>query len=354
MRTAAALLAALALVSAGCDKDKPKTDDQKKVEPTPVPSDLVFNDFISDKGGPAGLKARGDGGLEGGLADVQGNGGGGDDTADTAPGGGPGEPKLKVTDPGADPKVARHYTFTVGKVEKRVFTITQSMTEAVNGQASQPQEVTLKISIDLTPKAVKKEGATIELKITKLEIPNIPASAASMLSSVNGLTGQFDVSPQGDVGELSVAANQQMQQNQLVGNVLQALSQGAQLLIAPLPDAPIGTGAKWELPARAGDQDQGAKRFSASDLSDTGGTIVADIEMRVPKHQQRIQQGVTGLVATDGKGKYTYTVKWNGIAPHVEGDLQIAESVEASAGAGQPKQTLARISKAHQVVDVAK
>lgn len=345
MRTAAAFLAALALVSVGCDKDKPKQDDQKKVEPTPVPSDLVFNDFITDKGTP--LKARGDGGLEGGLAEVQG-GPAGDDTGDTTPGG---EPKLKVTDAGSDPKTARKYTFTQGKVEKRLMTITQSGSDVINGQANPAQEITLKMSIDLTTKAVKKEGATFELKITKLDIPGIPASAASMLSSVQGLSGQFDVSPQGEAGELAVQATQQMQQNQLVQNVLQALNQAVQLFIAPLPDAPIGTGAKWELPSRPGDQDQGAKRFTAQELTNDGGTVVADIEMKVPKQTERAQ-GMVATRAAEGKGKYTYTVKWNGLASHVEGDLQIAEQTEITAPQG--KQSRVRISKAHQVIDLLK
>src|SRR4051812_19467234 len=90
-------LTALLLVSAGCNNDKPKPEETKKTEPTPVPSDLVFNDFIPSTGGPTGMRAR-DAGLEGGLADVQG-GADQDPNGGPVPGSGP-----KVTDPGADPK----------------------------------------------------------------------------------------------------------------------------------------------------------------------------------------------------------------------------------------------------------
>src|SRR5690606_20999724 len=126
-------------------------------------------------------------------------------------------------------------------------------------------------------------GATIEAKLTKLELPGAPAQVAGMLASLNGLTATFEVSSSGEIGELQFVGTQQMR-NQLAETVLQGLSQASQLLLAPFPDAPVGVGAKWEL-ASAGSPEQpeqGTKRFTLKELTAEGGVIEADIDIKVP------------------------------------------------------------------------
>lgn len=344
----AAVLLVLALASTGCEKDKPKADETKKTEPTPVPSDMVFNDFIPTTGGPTGVRAR-DAGSEGGLAEVAGN----TDPGEPNAAAGAAE-KLKVTDAGADPKVARKYTFVMGRVDKRILTITQNVTQSAGGQTAPGQEITLKLYLDLTPKVVKKEGATIEAKLTKVELPGAPPQAAQMLASMNGLTGTFDISPHGEAGEVNFAPNAQMR-NELAANVLQGLSQAVQLLVAPLPEAPIGTGAKWELAGatRPGEPDQGTKRFTAKELSGEGGVIEADIEMKVPRRPQQTQRG-TVFLEVDGKGKYTYQTKFNSMATKVDGELTVNEKIEAPAQGGQPKQQVMQVQKVKHAIETAK
>lgn len=344
----AVALLVLALVSAGCDKDKPKPEETKKTEPTPVPSDMVFNDFLPTTGGPTTVRAR-DAGLEGGLSDVASNSDPGDPNA-----GGGATDKLKVTDAGADPKALRKYTFVIGRVDKRILTITQNVSQSVGGQTAPGQEITLKLHLDLTPKAVKKEGTTIEAKLTKVELPGAPPQAAQMLASMNGLTGTFDLSAHGEAGEVNFAPNAQMR-NELAANVLQGLSQAVQLLVAPLPDAPIGVGAKWELAgaSRPGEPDQGTKRFTAKELSADGGVIEADIEMKVPRRPQQTQRG-TVFLEVDGKGKYTYQTKFNAMATKVDGELTVNEKIEAPAQGGQPKQQVTQIQKVKHAIESGK
>src|SRR6185369_15507781 len=92
------------MFACACDKDKPKPDPEaKKTEATPVPSGLVFNDFLPPTGAATGLGVR-DSGIEGGLAEVAGGGGepgaqGATEEGQTA--------KLKVIDPGSEPRAAR-------------------------------------------------------------------------------------------------------------------------------------------------------------------------------------------------------------------------------------------------------
>lgn len=343
------LIAALALTAA-CGKDKPKADEAKKTEPTPVPSDLVFNDFLPPSGNADGLGVR-DAGLEGGLAAIGADEGPGA-AAEASSGG-----KAKVVDAGAEPRAVRKYAFAPGRVDKRVLTISQAMHQSVGSQSTPPQEVTLKLHLDLATKQVKPSGATIEAKVTKVEMPGAPPQAAQMLSTLSGLGGTFDVTPRGDVGEVSFVGSEAMR-NQLAESVVQGISQAVQLLLVPLPDAPIGAGAKWEI-AGGGDEEsfeQGARRFTLKSLGGEGAVVDVDIDIKVPRRAVQGPRGGMAFVAVEGKGHYTYDLRFDRTAPKVEGELAVTETVEAPDPSGAPggAQTMTQTQKAKHRIETPK
>jgi hypothetical protein len=342
------IAASFGIFVAACNKDKPAAEESKKAEATPVPSGLVFNDFLPTTGNATGLGVRGDAGLEGGLAAVAGG-----EPGQLAPGAAPGEAaeKLKVTEPGAEPRTARKYTFVTNRTDKRILTISQNVTQSAGGQTAPGQEITLKLSLDLTPKQVKPAGASIEAKLTKVELPGAPAQVAGMLASLNGLTATFDVTSHGEVGELSFAGTQQMK-NQLAETVLQGLSQAAQLLVAPFPDGPVGVGAKWEVAAAKSEQgEQGTKRFTLKEVSNDSAVVEADIEIKVPRRAQQSQRGGMMFVEVDGKGHYTYQSRFDRMSPKVEGELTLNEKIEASDPKGGGKQQVTQTQKAKHLIE---
>ncbi len=214
----------------------------------------------------------------------------------------------------------------------------------------------MKVAVDLAVKAVKKEGATLEMKLTKIDIQGLPPQAAPMLASLNGMGAIFDVTPAGDVGELQVQATPAMRSaGELAQTVLQTLSQAVQLLVCPLPSTPIGAGAKWDVTSQAtpGQPDQGAKHFLAKELSADGAVIDTDIEINVPKRMQQTPRGNVFL-EVQGKGKYTYQVKWTSTAPHVEGGMTINEKIETQATPQQPKQQVVQNQTVKHLVETAK
>lgn len=336
-------LVALTLAVAGCEKDKPK-EEAKKEGPTPVPSGLVFNDFLPTTGSAAGLGVK-DAGLEGGLAAM----GGGE------PGAEPGEPAgdkaaVKVLEPGGEPRAVRKYTFVANKTDKRILTLTQSVSQSMGGQSSPAQEQTIKIHLDLTAKQVKPTGATVEAKVTKVELPGAPPQVAPMLASLSGLSGTFEVSPSGEVGEVQFSGSPQMQKNQLAEGVLGGISQAVQLLTTPLPTVPIGVGAKWELAAKGGEAEQGAKRFTLKEVSNEGGVVESEIDVKVPRRAQQGPRGEKMFVEADGKGKYTQTIRFNQLVSKADGELSITEKAEVDAkGAG--KQVISQTQKSKQVIE---
>lgn len=340
--SASVVLAPLAL--GGCDKDKPKPDETTKSEPVPVPSGLVFNDFLPTEGNVKGLGVR-DAGLEGGLGAVAAGEPGEPDEAAHDPG------KLRVTDPGAEPRTVRKYTFVANRTEKRVLTITQSMQQTMGNQTAPAQEITMKLHLDLTPKQIKPTGATVEAKVVKVELPGAPPQAAQMLEALNGLSGTFEISPRGDAGEVSFVAGQQMK-NQLAETVVQGLSQAVQLLLAPFPDAPVGVGGKWEMGSSSPDQpEQGTKKFTLKEVSAEGGVVDADIDIKVPRRAQQGPRGGMVFVEAEGKGKYTYQVRFDRMSPKVEGELSLNERLEVPDPKGGGKQTITQSQKSKHRIE---
>lgn len=343
LSSSAFVIALFVLVSA-CEKEKPKPDETKKSDPTPVPSGLVFNDFLPTTGNAVGLGVR-DAGLEGGLAAVA-AGATGDPTAD--PGAPPAAEKIKVTEAGSEPRAKRKYVFVANKTDKRLLTLSTQVSQSMGGQTAPAQEQTLKLSLDLTTKAVKPGGATLEMKVTKVDIPGAPPQAGQMLASLNGLAGTFDVSSQGEIGEVQFQASPAMK-NQMAEGVVRALSQVVELFLAPFPDAPIGQGAKWEL----GSGEQGTKKFQLKEVSGESAVVETDIEINIPRRAQQSPRG-TVFVQADGKGKHTYQLKFNQVAIKAEGDMTLNEKLEVNDPKAGGKQTITQTQKAKHLVESVK
>jgi hypothetical protein len=323
-------------VLCGCGKEAPKKPDDGPKAATPVPSDMVFNDFVPTTGGGGIVGVKTDGGIpEGGMAAAEQPGGGA-----AAGGAEPGAPgaddatKLKVTEPGAEPRAARKYAFVANRSDKRLMTIKQAAGREGGGPA---QEASFAVTADFVPKAVKPAATKFEMKVLNVDIPEMQgaqkAAAAAQLAMFKGLIGQFDISSRGEVGEVEFKADERMQ-SQGAEVIIQSLQQALELLVAPLPDAPIGVGAKWERKVERKERglDNTAKHsFTLKELSADGAVVVADVEVAVPKHafQARgIPPGATEEVK--GKGTYTYELKLDHIASKVEGEMTITRKIELS------------------------
>lgn len=331
-------LAALLALSTGCGKDAPKKPVDEPKKTTPVPTDMVFNDFVPSGGGGGGVVGvKHDGGmLEGGMAEspAADPGGGG-----AAPGGGPADEaqKLKVTEPGAEPRAARRYAFVANRADKRLLTIRQSAGREGGGP---PQESAFALTSDFTPKQVKPTSTKFEMKVLKIDLPDAQgvqkAQAAAQLAAFNGLTGAFDVTAHGEIGEIDFKADERMQAPG-AEVIVQSLQQALELLVPPFPEEPIGVGAKWERKVERKERgmEQTAKHsFMLKELTAEGGVVTTEVELNVPKHpfQQRgVPPGATQEVK--GKGAYTYAFRFDRIATKVEGEMTITQRIEV----GDPK-----------------
>jgi hypothetical protein len=348
------VVAAAGALSAACGKDPPPKPVDEPKKATPVPSDMVFNDFVPASGGGGIVGVKTDGGmLEGGMADTP-SSAGGDPAAGGAAPGADEATKLKVTEPGAEPRAIRKYAFVANRSDKRVLTIRQSAGREGGGPA---QEAAFAVTADFVPKVIKPSGTKFEMKVLKVDLPDVQgaakAQAAAQLAVFTGLAGSFDVSSRGEVGEIDFKADEKMAgPNAEV--ILQSLQQALELLVPPFPDAPIGVGAKWErkVERKERGQENNAKHiFTLTEVSAEGGVVTAEVEVSVPKHafQARgVPPGATEEVK--GKGAYTYAFKFDHVSTKVNGELTITRKIEVSDGKGA-KQAVAEIIKLKNQLD---
>lgn len=333
-----------------CGKDPPPKPVDEPKKATPVPSDMVFNDFVPTSGGNGIVGVKTDGGIpEGGMAAAENPAAGADPAAGAGAGGGDDAMKLKVTEAGAEPRAARKYAFVANRVDKRVMLIKQSAGREGGGP---PQEGSFQLTVDFTAKVVKPASTKFEMKVLKIELPDAPAAqkaqAQAQLGAFSGLTGTFEVTTRGEVGEVDFKADERMQ-GPGAEMIVQSLSQALEVVVAPLPDAPIGVGAKWERNVSRKERgvDNSAKHsFELKEVSAEGAVVVAQIEIAVPKHpfQQRgVPPGATQEVK--GKGTTTYTLKFDHIAAKVDGDMTITQRIEVPGGPAGKAQAIVEIIK---------
>jgi hypothetical protein len=345
-------------VLAACTKqdDKVVKDEPKKATPVTSADLGAYNDFFPATGGATGLAVKLDGGGEGGLPSGV--------PAGTAAGNAePGaaaaaEDKLKVIEAGADPKAARKYTFAANKVDKRLVTIQQEQQRG--GQRG--GGLTLAMSIDFTPKKVEPKATHFEFKLTKVEVPaaGLPPAQQQQLTQalggLSGLSGGFDLTPRGEVGEVSLQSDKQMQ-NPLAERVVQGISQITELLTPAFPDAPIGVGAKWERNqevSEAGAKQTRKAHYVLKEVNAEGGVVDVDVEIKVPKRAVQARGVPPGTtVSADGKGKYTYQFRFDRLATKVVGELVIKQHIEATDESGK-KQVIDDTQIAKQTIDTPK
>jgi len=339
------VLGAAAVLGLGaCGKEPPKKVDDEPKKTTPVPSDMVFNDFVPSGGGGGIVGVKTDGGmLEGGMASAEGPVGAGEpaDPGAAAPGAGD-DAKLKVLEPGAEPRVLRKFTFAANRSDKRVVTIRQSAGREGGGPA---QEAAFAITADFVPKQIKPASTKFELKVLKVELPDaqgaMKAQAAAQLAPFTGLTGSFDVTSQGDIGDIDFKADEKMA-GPGAEVIIQSLQQALELLVPPFPTEPVGLGAKWERKVERkerGQENTSRRTYTLKELTADGGVVTADIEVAVPKHAVQERGAPPGTMQeVKGKGTTTYTFKFDHIATKVDGDMTILQKIELVDPKGQKQQ----------------
>lgn len=164
------------------------------------------------------------------------------------------ETKVEMIDAGAEPRQALRYKFAAGR--KDVLLMDMDMAMAIKaGTMEQPEmqlprmRMTMEVdSKELTPDGNLKYG----FNLTTVELVEDPAANQMLvqalkgeITKMQGLNGTAEVTPRGFTKQADIkvpeGAGQQVQQ--MLDNMQQQIRQ----MSAPLPEEPVGVGARWKV-----------------------------------------------------------------------------------------------------------
>ncbi len=238
---------------------------------------------------------------------------------------GPGSPiTVKLVEAGAEPRASARYEFAIDKSQTATATIKMSPEMGGAPGSTPPPQPPIRLTLKVTPKAKNPDGnVKFALEVSKAEIMTggmaVPPEAVKEIktaeASLATLAGSFVASPRGALSEVKFGAGKNVppEAQELVLPLVE-------LLFAPLPEEPIGIGARWTL--TAGDPMEGTMKssFTMTSRSPTGADITVESSRKTaarPIPDPRAPAGAT--MALDGKGKTAMTVRFGGIAAKVDG-----------------------------------
>jgi hypothetical protein len=248
-----------------------------------------------------------------------------DPTAPTEPGkAGSGGPELVTA--GAEPRFPLHYQATQGASEALTMTMAMTMEMPPNPAILFPEMI---VTADVVATKVAADGAmTLDLTLTGSDVRDVAGSSLSadqvkaQMGDVVGMKTSMNVDAHGHMTDLKGAAIQQMQQTQL----------GFDQLVAPLPEQPVGKGAKWKTSQTV---IQGALKlkqvvtYELLAVTATTAKIRARGRLSAPRQSIDWQGQEVDLEKTTGTMDVTMTIDFTRLVPRVRGSVEMTMKMNA-------------------------
>ena len=169
-----------------------------------------------------------------------------------------GQPIVKLLEPGADPKGDLSYALTKGTSQKLAMSMDMAMGVKVKGQSA-PSMPMPRMTMTFDNAAADKNAAgelRIESRLTGVSVDPAGGQQEQMakalqpqLDAMKGLGMSYWMNPKGQVRDvkLDMPASMPPAAQQL----LNGMSQSVESMVTPLPNEPVGVGAKWQVVSRA-------------------------------------------------------------------------------------------------------
>jgi hypothetical protein len=161
---------------------------------------------------------------------------------------------VKLEEAGAEPRSKLRYKFQAGRKDKLVMDMKMSMAMSM-GSIKQPETVlpVARTTMDIDSQSVSPEGnLKYTFKVSSAEVvdekgasPLVVQTMQTELKKTVGMSGWAIVTPRGftEDAEINVPDGASQQLQQMIDNLRQQLKQ----LSSPLPEEPVGIGAKWKV-----------------------------------------------------------------------------------------------------------
>ncbi len=292
----------LLVLAAACSKDDAKPQQTPAMSAEPIPSDLVYNSVFDDKNAvPKIVVAATDAGADAAPKVVSGS-------------------TAKLLEAGQDPKAPLAYAFA-----DKARTVTATIKMSAAGQEQPPFRFTF--TARPRPKLGVTGDAHVEIKITKMEMdigpsapPQLAAQKGALEKAFVGVGASFDATSHGDIDNLDFGADKA---SQGLGELILVFQPALELLVIPVPDEPVGVGAKWvKTTGKHTEEMQGQSTTTmtlvARDAQTATIKVDASNSMTQTINDPRAPKGAS--ISRNAKGSYTAVIRFDGVAQKVDGD----------------------------------
>lgn len=267
-----------------------------------------------------------------------------------------GDGSVKLIEPGAEPRVVRRYAFVAGKGATRVGQVRETVTIEATGPA--PQEQTrpaLDVTMRLSTEGDRGSGVfPFRATVEKVELaaghgldPRSATEARTWLRPFVGTTAKFEVTARGQVGELTFVGDGPSEKPG-TAEVVDSLQQALSFVAVPLPEGPIGVGAKWETSSTSvalGVKVSTVTRFLLQEWTGDGGKVTAEIVRTAPRSPLRDPRMPGAQLRLTGEGRYTFLVKLDRPTQAMSGESRTVATVDVPQSDERPAQTIGQTIK---------
>jgi hypothetical protein len=232
--------------------------------------------------------------------------------------------RVRLVDPGKEPRQALRYTWRVGQHERLMMELrTAASTEAGGTTTPEIALPPVHIGVAIDPLSVSPEGdLSYAWRVVSTQVESSGAPAAPMadgmreeVAAVVRLTGSATVNPLGLTTSLTVdVASLPEAGAGGSGQMIEQVRQTLRDLAAPFPEEPVGAGARWEKLSQLSSRDAHLTQTDAYTLlalTRTGGTIDDVLAQTAPSQPlptpgaANVQARMDSMLAS-GDGKTTF------------------------------------------------
>lgn len=251
--------------------------------------------------------------------------------------------ELKLIEPGAEPRKTLRYKLRTGRVETLEMDIRMAMGMEI-GLNQQPETPTpgMRLHVVMTPTAVTETGDyRYAFRLESAQVlpdPTIPpqmlVAAEAQLRPLAGLTGEAVIDTRGMTKQASFSPPPGM--NPALQPTMDNLRYSLRNVASPLPEEPVGRGAKWEITTPLDTPGLKLKQITTHTLESLTGDVA---KVQVSLRQEAPRQTVTLPGAAEGSkatletlsssGAGTMTFDLNRIVPESKLSMKSASTIKA-------------------------
>jgi hypothetical protein len=158
--------------------------------------------------------------------------------------------EVKLLDAGSEPRAPLRYRISAGQPERLVVELSTELKLSIGDMSDQVRSPTVRVTLEVRARAARPL-VSLEGKVVAVEVPEDPGLPPAMVKAVrsdlerlSGLSFRAAFTERGllDRIELPVPADANAQ----LLTTLDQVRDGLRLLLVPLPEAPVGTNARWQ------------------------------------------------------------------------------------------------------------